>query len=177
MNLADLHIQRVDRAHDATLAPLLQQYCCEMRTWIAPMSDAEDFTYPPEKIWNDDTDVYLARVADIPAGFALVGSAQRYIGDPQVRDMVEFFVAAQFRRNGFGRAMAGYIWNQYRSDWLIRVHQGNTPAMRFWARAIAHYSSGAYREDVRSISGNAWSYIRIAPSNNRVWTPPSSFDR
>ena len=172
MNLANVQILRVDRTNDATLAPLLKQYCLEMRAWIAPTSDTEGFTYPSEKIWNDDTDVYLAHVADVPAGFALVGSAQRYIGDPKARDMVEFFVAAHCRRNGFGRAMAGYIWNQYRSDWLIRVHQGNTPAMRFWAGAVAHYSSGAYREDVRSISGNAWSYFRFAPSNSRVRTRP-----
>jgi predicted acetyltransferase len=167
MNLADLHILRVDRALDGTLAPLLKQYCCEMRAWTAPMSDAENFTYPPEKIWNDDTDVYLAHVVDIPAGFALVGSAQRYIGDPKVRDMVEFFVAAPFRRNGFGRAMAWYIWNQYPSNWLIRVCQRNTPAMRFWEEAVAHYSTGAYREDVLGISDNAWSYFTFAPSNNR----------
>jgi predicted acetyltransferase len=171
MNLADFHILRIDRAYDATLAPLLKQYCCEMRAWIAPRSDAEGFTYPPEKIWNDDTDVYLAHVADIPAGFALIGSAQRYIGDPKVRDMVEFFVAAHFRRNGFGRAMAEYIWNQYRSDWLIRVYQANTPAMRFWAETVAHYSSGAYLEDVRSISGDAWSYFTFAPPNNPRTVP------
>ena len=171
MNLADFHILRVDRGHDATLAPLLKQYCCEMRAWIAPMSDAEGFTYPPEKIWNDDTDVYLAHVADIPAGFALVGSAQRYIGDPKVRDMVEFFVAAQFRRNGLGRAMAAYLWDRYPGGWLIRVYQGNTAAMRFWAGVVAHYSNGACREDLRSISGNAWSYFTFAPSNNRLREP------
>jgi len=171
MNIADFNILRVDRAHDATLAPLLKQYCCEMRAWIPPISDAEGFTYPPEKIWNDDTDVYLAHVAEIPAGFALVGSAQCYIGDSKVRDVVEFFVAARFRRNGFGRAMAGYIWNQYPGNWLIRVYRGNTPAMRFWAGAVAHYSSGAYREDIRSISGNAWSYFTFVPSNDR-WRGP-----
>jgi predicted acetyltransferase len=170
MNLANVHVLRVDRTHDATLAPLLKQYCCEMRALIPPVSDAEGFTYPPEKIWNEDTDVYLAHVADIPAGFALVGSAQRYIGDPKVWDMVEFFVAAHFRRNGLGRAIAGYLWDQYPGDWLIRVYQGNTAAMRFWAGAVAHYSSGAYREDVRSICGNAWSYFTFAPSNN--WRGP-----
>ena len=111
------------------------------------------------------------RSTDIPAGFALIGSAQRYIGDPKVRDMVEFFVAAHFRRNGFGRAMAEYIWNQYRSDWLIRVYQANTPAMRFWAETVAHYSSGAYLEDVRSISGDAWSYFTFAPPNNPRTVP------
>ena len=167
MSLADFHILRVDRAHDATLAPLLKQYCCEMRAWITPISDAEGFTYPPEKIWNDETDVYLAHVADIPAGFVFVGSAQRYIGDTNVRDMVEFFVAAHFRRNGVGRTVARYIWNQYPSGWLIRVYQGNTPAMRFWTEAVAQYSSGAYREDVVSIAGNAWSYFTFAAPNNR----------
>jgi predicted acetyltransferase len=171
MTVADFHILWVDRAHDATLAPLLKQYCCEMAAWIAPVSDAEGFTYPSEKIWNDNNDVYLAHVADIPAGFALAGSAGRHIAAPKVRDMVEFFVAAQFRRNGLGRAMAGYLWNQYPNAWLIRVYQGNTPAMRFWAGAVAHCSNGAYREDVRSISGNAWSYFTFAPSNN-CWRGP-----
>jgi predicted acetyltransferase len=171
MNLTDLQILRADKAHDAILAPLLKQYCSEMKAWIAPMSDADEFTYPPEKVWNDDTDVYLAHVVDIPAGFALVGSAQRYIGDPTVRDMVEFFVVARFRRKGFGRAIAGHIWSHYPGNWLIRVYQGNTPAMRFWAEAVAHYSNGAYREDVRSISGNAWSYFIFAPSNSRSRGP------
>src|SRR5215475_4609364 len=166
MNPASVRVLPVDRTQHETLAPLLKQYCREMRALMMPLSDAESFTYPPEKIWNDDTDVYLAHVADIPAGFALVGSAQRYIGDPKVRDMVEFFVAADFRRNGFGRAMAGYIWNQYPGNWLIRVYQGNTPAMRFWAGTVARYSSGAYREDIRSISGNAWSYFTFVPSDN-----------
>ena len=171
MNPADFHVLRVDRAHDAALAPLLKRYCSEMRAWVAPISAAEGFTYPPEKIWNDDSDVYLAHVGDIPAGFALVGSAQRYIGDAKVRDMVEFFVAAHFQRNGYGRAMASYIWNQYPSDWLVRVYQGNRPAMRFWAGAVAHYSSGVYCEDVRGISGNAWSYFTFKASDSR-WRGP-----
>jgi predicted acetyltransferase len=169
MNLSDFHILRVDRVHDVTLAPLLKQYCSEMRAWMAPTSDAaaEGFTYPLEKVWNDDTHVYLAHVADIPAGFALVGPAQRYIGDPNARDMVEFFVATHLRRNGFGRAMAGYIWNQYPTQWLVRVYQANTPAIGFWAGAIANYSGGAYREEVGRISGNAWSYFTFAASDDR----------
>jgi predicted acetyltransferase len=138
-----------------------------MRALIASLADAEGFTYPPEKIWNDDTDVYLAHVADIPAGFALVGSAERYIGDPKAWDMVEFFVGAHFRRNGVGRAIAGYLWDQHPGDWLIRVYQGNAAAMRFWAGAVAQYSSGVYREDVRSISGHAWSYFTFASSNRQ----------
>ena len=171
MSFADFHVLRIDRMHDAVLAPLLQQYCGEMRAWIAPISGDEDCAYPSAKIWNDHTDVYLAYVGDVLLGFALVGSAERYIGDPKVRDMAEFFVTAHFRRNGFGRALAGYLWNQYPGNWLVRVYQGNSPAMRFWAGAVAHCSGGVYREDERSISGNAWSHFTFAPSNTR-WQGP-----
>ena len=172
VNLTDLQILRADQAHDVILAPLLKQYCREMRAWMAPSSDpTEEFTYPLERIWNDDTHVYLAHVADVPAGFAFVASARGYVGDPSAMDMVEFSIAAHLRRNGFGRAMAGYIWDQYPTRWLVRVYQNNSPAMRFWAGTIANYSSGAYREEVRSISGHRWSYFTFAPSNNRLERP------
>jgi hypothetical protein len=128
MNLADFHILRVDRVHDGTLAPLLKQYCREMRAWMAPTSDAaEGFTYPLEKVWNVDTHVYLAHVADIPAGFALVGSAQSYVGDPQVKDMVEFFVAGHLRRirASHGRTHMESISHQVACPCIPRQYAGH----------------------------------------------------
>jgi predicted acetyltransferase len=166
MNLGGFNIVRADRSYDATLVLLLKQYCFDMKVWFP--RTREDFTYPLEKVWNGDTHVYLAYVADNPAGFALVGSAQHYVGDPSTKDMVEFFVTTQLRRKGLGRAMAAYLWHQYPGSWLVRVLQGNTPAMRFWEATIANYSRGGHREEVRSISDEAWSYFTFAPSNQRL---------
>lgn len=160
MNLVGFNIVRADRSYDAILVPLLKQYCSDMKVWF-PCA-REDFTYPLEQIWNGDTHVYLAYVANNPAGLALVGSAQPYVGDPSTRDMLEFFVVTQLRRKGLGRAMAAYLWHQYPTSWLVRVLQGNTPAMRFWAATIANYARGGHREEVRSISGEAWSYFTFA---------------
>ena len=169
MSVGDLDILRADRSYDGTLVPLLKQYCLDMKVWFPRMN--EDFAYPLKKVWNGGDHVYLAHVAKRPAGFALVGSAQHYVGDPSTKDMVEFFVTTQLRRQGLGRAMAAYLWHQYPTNWLVRVLQTNAPAMRFWAATIADYSRGGYREEVRSISGDAWSYFTFAPSNQRLERP------
>ena len=169
MNLGGFNIVRADRSCDATLVPLLKQYCFDMKVWFPRIG--EEFTYPLEKVWNGETEAYLAYVAKTPVGFALVGSAQHYVGDPNTRDMVEFFVTIQLRRKGLGRAMAAYLWHQYPSNWLVRVLQRNTPAMEFWAATIANFSHRGHREEVRSISGEAWSYFTFAPSIQRLERP------
>jgi predicted acetyltransferase len=165
MDPTTFRIVRADRSHNATLVPLLEQYCSDMQQWLSPDSDRDGgFTYPLEAAWNQGTHVYLAYVDELPAGFALVGSAQRHGGDPGTRDVVEFFVARHVRRNGIGRTLAARLWDQYPGSWLVRVYQGNTPAMRFWAAAISIHTSGNYREAVRSIGGKPWSYFTFASS-------------
>ena len=165
VDLADFHMVRADRSHDATLVPLLKQYCRDMQAWIPPeSSQAEGFEYPLEKVWGDGNDVYLAYAAGMPLGFAFVGCAQRHVGEAGTKDVVEFYVAAHARRNGIGRTLAAHLWNRYPGKWLVRVCQGNAPAMRFWASAIASYTGGQYREDVRGISGKSWSYFTFAAS-------------
>jgi hypothetical protein len=47
----------------------------------------------------------------------------------------------------------------YRGRWLVRVFQGNLPALPFWRGAIAEYSDHAFREDVRIIRDRPWSYF------------------
>jgi predicted acetyltransferase len=169
MSLGGLEIVRADRSYDGTLVPLLKQYCVEMKMWFPRLR--EDFTYPLETVWDGGVHVYLAYAAKSPAGFALVGSAQHHVGDPSTKDIVEFFVTTQLRRQRLGRAMAAYLWNQYPTNWLVRVLQANTSAMRFWATTIADYSHGDHCEEVRSISGDAWSYFTFSPSNQRLERP------
>jgi predicted acetyltransferase len=172
MDLTTVRIARANRSHSATLTPLLEQYCRDMQQWLAVAPNrAGGFTYPLEAAWNEGTHVYLAYVDELPVGFALVGSARRRGGDPSAKDMVEFFVSGQARRNGVGRTIAAHLWLQYPGSWLVRVYQGNTPAMRFWASTISACTGGRYREAVRSISGKPWSYFTFAPSDCRPERP------
>ena len=47
--------------------------------------------------------VYLAYHKQIPIGFGLVGSAEAFISDADVKDLDEFFVVRRYRRSGVGQ--------------------------------------------------------------------------
>jgi predicted acetyltransferase len=159
-NKPDFVIRRVDRSYDTTLQNLFEHYLHDMAEWF-------QFDYGPygrygmdmATYWNNGVEAWIPYVGDIPIGFALVGSAQAFIGDAEAKDVDEFFVVRRYRRNGVGRDFARYIWDVYRGRWLVRVFQGNVPALPFWRGAIAEYSDHAFREDVRTIRDRPWSYF------------------
>jgi predicted acetyltransferase len=152
--------RRVDRSHDPILINLFEHYLHDMAEWF-------QFDYRPDgrygmdtaTYWNNGAEAWFAYVGDTPIGFALVGSAGAFIGDADARDMDEFFVVRRYRRSGVGRAFARHVWDAYRGRWLVRVFQGNLPALPFWRGAIADYSDGAFDEDVRTVRDRRWSYF------------------
>jgi predicted acetyltransferase len=152
--------RRVDRSHDPILINLFEHYLHDMAEWF-------QFDYGPEgrygmdtaTYWNNGVEAWFAYVGDIPIGFALVGSAGNFIGDAHARDMDEFFVVRRYRRAGVGRAFADHVWDAYPGRWLVRVFQGNLPALPFWRGAIADYSDGVFDEDVRTVRERRWSYF------------------
>lgn len=160
MSYSSLAIRRVDRSQEAILRNLLELYCHDMAEWL--LLDAQEdgtYRYPCEKVWDAGLEVYFAYVGRIPVGFGLVGSAEPYVGDAGVKDLEEFFVVRRHRRSGIGRALATYLWDQYPGRWLVRVYQGNPPAMRFWREAIAQYTAGRFGEEVRIVADRSWSYF------------------
>jgi len=156
----ELLIRRVDRTFEDVIDNLLELYCHDMAEWF--LFDANEkglYTYAPEKVWNDDVDVYLASIDRIPIGFALVGSGKPYTDDPGAKDLDEFFVVRRHRRRGIGQTFAANVWDRYPARWVVRVFQGNRPAVPFWRTAVAAYTSGAGREDVRTVNTRTWSYF------------------
>jgi predicted acetyltransferase len=157
-----MDIRRVDRSQAPVVDNLLELYCHDMAEWF--LVDAHEdgrYAYPAEEVWNDGVDVYLARLDRVPIGFALVGSAEPYVGDPSVKDLDEFFIVRRHRRGGLGQALATHVWNAYPGQWLVRVFQGNRPALPFWRAAIGRYTGGGYSEEERDVNGRRWSYFRF----------------
>ena len=101
----------------------------------------------------------------MPIAFAVVGSAQAFISDVDAKDLDEFFVVRRYRRSGVGRDLAQQIWDAYPGPWLVRVFQGNVPALPFWRSAIADYTNHAYVEDVRTVRDRPWSYFTFTTEN------------
>jgi predicted acetyltransferase len=157
---AGLEIRRVDRSREAVMRNLLELYCHDMAEWFL-LDAGEDgrYSYPAEKVWNDQVDVYLASLGAIPIAFALVGPAEPFGGAPGAKDLDELFVVRRHRRGGIGKTLAADVWDRYPGRWLVRVYQGNPPALAFWREVVADHTRGAFREETRSLSGRSWSYF------------------
>lgn len=165
----DIKILRVDRSHDPILRNLLEFYLHDMAEWFE-FESGEDgkYTYATEKLWSDDHAVYFAYAGSIPIGFGLVQPAEPYIDAPGAKDLEEFFVVRRHRRSGVGRAVAAHIWDANPGGWLIRVYQGNLPALPFWRGAIAAYTRGEFREEVRAVKDRPWSYFTFNTPANKL---------
>jgi predicted acetyltransferase len=159
-------IRRVDHSHEVVMRNLLELYCHDMAEWF--LFDANEvglYSYASEKVWANDIDVFLAYAGAVPVGFALVASAAAFVRDPDAKDMEEFFVVRRHRRSGLGQALATHVWDLYPGRWLIRVYQGNLPAVPFWRGIITRYTHGNFTEEVRRVSDRPWSYFSFERSH------------
>lgn len=91
----------------------------------------------------------MIREGGRPAGFAFVGQAPFPHMTPG-RDyrMSEFFILANRRRRGAGRAAALAIFERFRGLWEVSELWGNTRAQAFWRAVIGEHTGGKFEEGV-----------------------------
>jgi predicted acetyltransferase len=159
MTESSFSIAKVGPESEGVLRNLFPYYLHDMAEWFDIDTDA-DGTYPYDisAIWGK-YDVFLAKVGDSLAGFALIESGA-------VHDIGEFFVLRKFRRQGVGQKMAIALWRELRGPWQVRVCETNLPAMPFWRAAISRYTGGAFEEEERSLGGRGWRFFRFVSAGD-----------
>jgi len=159
---SDLLISKIGPESDTLLRDLFEHYLHDMSEWfeIAPNAEGR-YAYDTASVWKNGYDVYLAKIGDSLAGFAIVGSAVEWLGGIGAHDVHEFFVMRGFRRSGIGQRMAALLWNERPGEWLVRVLQANEPAVLFWRTAVSRHSRGVYEEAGRIVKGRPWRFFRF----------------
>ncbi len=171
MNTIDLTVERIDETSDALITNLFNHYLHDMAEWF--LFDTDDdgtYSYDMAPHWQRGDEVYIARCAGKLAGFALVTSAKPFLDGGVGYDVEEFFVVRRYRRAGAGEALAKAIWAIHPGQWLVRVYEGNLPAVPFWRKIIARYTNNTQIEERRiTANGRAWSYFHFesAPGPER----------
>ena len=169
----DLAISRIGPEADVLLRNLFEHYCHDMSEWFEFDTEPDgSYSHDTASVWAGEYGAYLAKIGSSIAGFALIGSGRRWLGDIAARDVHEFFVMRKFRRRGVGQRMATLLWNEHPGEWLVRVFEANTPAVLFWRDAISRYSLGSYREEQRVIDGRPWRFFRFVSNGVKSVVPP-----
>jgi predicted acetyltransferase len=162
----NLVISKLGPESDALLRNLAEHYCHDMSQWFDLDTGVDGrYSYDTVSVWANGYDAYLAKVDDSIAGFALIGSASEWLGDVGAHDVHEFFIMRRFRRRGIGGSMAGFLWNKYPGQWLVRVLEANTPAVTFWRCEISSYSVGSYGEVQHVVNGRRWKFFRFVSNS------------
>jgi predicted acetyltransferase/ADP-ribose pyrophosphatase YjhB (NUDIX family) len=101
----------------------------------------------PRYLGHQESTAYLARLGDVPCGFALVSGVGR-----RQRLMGEFFVTRSTRGGGTAAAFAGEVFARHPGPWVIPFQNENPRAAAFWRRLAADVLSDVV-EDSFAVPG------------------------
>lgn len=106
-----------------------------MPHYLADLGAAPGATYPQlDAYWRDSARYpYLIVHGQELVGFALV----RRIDEEPSFDLVEFYIAADFRRRGLGRQAAEALFKLHPGAWSVGVLRSNTNAQAFWLSVLS----------------------------------------
>jgi len=157
-----LQVERVGVDADVTLRNLYEHYVHDMSEWFGLDVRADgSFGYDTGPLWRGGNAVFLARLGDRLAGFGVVGSAEKWLGDATIRDVKDLFVLRRYRRQGVGDALAFHLWDAFAGPWLVRVVAANLPALSFWRGAVERYTGGRYDEQPARDGDRDWVWLRF----------------
>jgi predicted acetyltransferase/ADP-ribose pyrophosphatase YjhB (NUDIX family) len=96
-----------------------------------------DGTFPPGRLTSyldrPDRAAHLARLGEVPCGFALV----RGLAEGRTRRLGEFFVTRSARGRGVAARFAGRVVTSHPGRWEIAFQEENPRAAAFWRRWAA----------------------------------------
>jgi predicted acetyltransferase len=138
-----LEVLRASVQERAIVANLLELYAHDFSEFHeVKVGEDGRFGYKNlDLFWSDATrHPFLARLDGELAGLVLVRQGSEISGNPDVWDMVEFFVLRGYRRHGIGMRIALEVWRKFPGQWEVRVMQRNDPAGKFWRNAISVFA-------------------------------------
>lgn len=121
---------------------------------FAPFPGLADYWTTPDHV------PLLIQLGAATVGFALLNTHSHLTGSAIARNMAEFFVMRQHRRQGVAMAAVGRILAAYPGDWEIAIATRNVKAIAFWPRAIG---AAANVRDLREAQGDG------AHWNGPIW--------
>lgn len=89
---------------------------------------------------------FLVLVDTAPAGFLHVLADRAHLPPDVDFELLDFWIAPKYRRQGSGRLAARAAFNLHRGRWQVFELARNAPALTFWHAVIGEYTAGDYQD-------------------------------
>lgn len=100
----------------------------------------------PHNWWiRDRCQAYLIHANNHVAGYAMVLADKQHLPGDVDFELLDFYIAPPFRRQGVGRQAARLVFDAHRGRWQVFELAKNAPALAFWHRLIAEYTAGDFQ--------------------------------
>lgn len=141
--MIDVTLHRGQRSQRRALENLAQLYIHDFTDFLGPqnLDVGEDGLFADEMHLDDfwkrpGHSVWFTRADDKLAGFALLNTST-HSGEPADFNMAQFFVIRSYRGKNVAARAVEQILNAHPGQWEVAIMERNTPALRFWPRAVA----------------------------------------
>lgn len=90
--------------------------------------------------------IYLLKINNNLAGFAFINNISYQLNnDDNILCVAEFFIMKKYRKKGYGRILAKYIFDTLNGKWEVFQMKNNTIAGIFWDNIIKDYTKNNYK--------------------------------
>ena len=118
----DITINEVQKSEEPILLNLVKMSCYEWSQYnLFDVNEKGEYPfekYLPMYFENSRRHCFFVKADGILAGFALIDD-DFAVNQNSDYSMGEFFVMYKYRRNGIGKIMAEYLFNQFRGKWEV----------------------------------------------------------
>ncbi|GAB4202387.1 MAG: hypothetical protein OHK0022_25530 [Roseiflexaceae bacterium] len=113
---------------EAEQTPRTHEECARFNWWV-----------------RDECEQYLIRADGRLAGFVIIACApMAHMPAGIDYELMDFYIAPPFRRQGVGRHAAPLAFDLHRGAWVVYQLARNLPARAFWQGAVSAYTGGRY---------------------------------
>ena len=93
---------------------------------------------------RDRCEAYVIHAEEAPAGFLHILRDKRHLVEGVDQELMDFYTAPKFRRQGIGRLAARLAFDMHPGTWQVCELERNIPAKQFWHAVIEEYTAGRF---------------------------------
>lgn len=93
---------------------------------------------------RDSCELYIIRADNTPIGFVIICANAARLPDGVEFEMMDFYIAPNYRRQGVGRRAARAALDLHHGTWVVYQLDANTPARCFWQQVLSDYTGGRF---------------------------------